>query len=117
MKRLLTVAALTALLMTAGGVANSDSANAGGSLYDGCGYGGCCCPRYSYNTTRAITPTPLMPTTPATAITPRTTTRGTITILATTRTVRSTSGRTTMIGAGAGSNQLSAAKERAWLRP
>ena len=48
MKRLLTVAALTALLMTAGGVGNSNSANAGGSLYDGCGYGGCYAPRYSY---------------------------------------------------------------------
>jgi hypothetical protein len=47
MKRFLTVAGLTALLMTAGWVGNSNSANAGGSLYDGCGYGGCS--RYSYN--------------------------------------------------------------------
>ena len=49
MKRLLTVGALTALLLTAGEVGNSNSANAGGTLYDGCGYGGCYAPRYSYD--------------------------------------------------------------------
>jgi hypothetical protein len=57
MKRLMMVAAVTALLFAVGSFAQSNSARAGGWAYGygyGYGYAGCgwryydCCPRYSY---------------------------------------------------------------------